>query len=262
MDLRLPMPGGHNVSNATAAIAVAHRARHLGRGDPQGARRPSAASSAASPDRRRGTASRSSTTTATIRSRSPRCCKAARDVDQGPRHRRRPAAPLHPPARPVRRFLRLLQRCRHGHRRAGLCGRRGADRRRELRRSWSQRIRAGGHRDARFIDGPEAIAPLVARLAKPGDFVVFLGAGNITQWAYALPGELAAGDGPLHDDEARTCWRGLATGWPASAAASRRTRRWTRSPGSAPAGRPSAVPAGRRGRSRRLPEGAAGRICR
>ena len=36
------------------------------------------------------------------------------------------------------------------------------------------------------------IAGLVARLAQPGDIVVFLGAGNITQWAYALPGELAA----------------------------------------------------------------------
>jgi len=54
------------------------------------------------------------------------------------------------------------------------------------------RIRAAGHRDARFIDGPEAIAPAVAALAAPGDFVIFLGAGNITQWAYALPGELAA----------------------------------------------------------------------
>ena len=52
------------------------------------------------------------------------------------------------------------------------------------------RIRAGGHRDARHIDGPEAIAPLVRALAKPGDFVVLLGAGNITQWAYALPKEL------------------------------------------------------------------------
>ena len=29
-------------------------------------------------------------------------------------------------------------------------------------------------------------------IAGPGDYVVFLGAGNITQWAYALPGELAA----------------------------------------------------------------------
>jgi len=54
-----------------------------------------------------------------------------------------------------------------------------------------QRIRSGGHRDARYISGPEQIAPTVRELAKPGDFVVFLGAGNITQWAYALPKELA-----------------------------------------------------------------------
>ena len=33
---------------------------------------------------------------------------------------------------------------------------------------------------------------MVAELAGPGDYVVCLGAGNITQWAYALPGELAA----------------------------------------------------------------------
>ena len=58
------------------------------------------------------------------------------------------------------------------------------------RRRWSHRIRAGGHRDARYIDGPEAIAPAVRELARPGDFVVFLGAGTITQWAYALPKEL------------------------------------------------------------------------
>ncbi|BCH24104.1 UDP-N-acetylmuramate--L-alanine ligase [Mesorhizobium sp. L-8-3] len=52
------------------------------------------------------------------------------------------------------------------------------------------RIRAGGHRDARYLEGPAAIAPIVRNLAKSGDFVVFLGAGNITQWAYALPREL------------------------------------------------------------------------
>ncbi|KQU97984.1 UDP-N-acetylmuramate--alanine ligase [Mesorhizobium sp. Root102] len=52
------------------------------------------------------------------------------------------------------------------------------------------RIRAGGHRDARYIEGPAAIAPIIRDLAKSGDFVVFLGAGNITQWAYALPKEL------------------------------------------------------------------------
>ena len=52
------------------------------------------------------------------------------------------------------------------------------------------RMRTGGHRDARFVNGPEEIAPIVRNLAKEGDFVVCLGAGNITQWAYALPKEL------------------------------------------------------------------------
>ncbi|HEY5819508.1 MAG TPA: UDP-N-acetylmuramate--L-alanine ligase [Mesorhizobium sp.] len=55
------------------------------------------------------------------------------------------------------------------------------------------RIRSGGHRDARHIDGPQDIAQTVRDLTKPGDFVVFLGAGNITQWAYALPKELDGG---------------------------------------------------------------------
>ncbi|MEX0345143.1 MAG: UDP-N-acetylmuramate--L-alanine ligase [Rhizobiaceae bacterium] len=54
-------------------------------------------------------------------------------------------------------------------------------------------IRAGGHRDARDISGPEAIAPLVREIAEEGDYVLFLGAGNITQWSYALPDELAGG---------------------------------------------------------------------
>ncbi len=53
------------------------------------------------------------------------------------------------------------------------------------------RIRAAGHRDARPLSGPGEIAPLVRQLVREGDFVVFLGAGNITQWAYALPQELA-----------------------------------------------------------------------
>ena len=38
-----------------------------------------------------------------------------------------------------------------------------------------------------------ALAGAVRSIAKPDDFVVCLGAGNITQWAYALPGELQAG---------------------------------------------------------------------
>jgi UDP-N-acetylmuramate--alanine ligase len=55
-----------------------------------------------------------------------------------------------------------------------------------------ERIKAGGHRDARLLDGPEAIAPAIQSLVQPGDFVVFLGAGNITQWAYALPKDLGS----------------------------------------------------------------------
>ena len=55
-----------------------------------------------------------------------------------------------------------------------------------------ERMKLGGHRDARLIDGPDELAPLIDRLAQPGDMVVFLGAGSITQWAYALPKELAA----------------------------------------------------------------------
>ena len=56
------------------------------------------------------------------------------------------------------------------------------------------RMRAGGHRDARAIAGPQAIAPIVRDLARDGDYVIFLGAGNITQWAYQLPEELAGGN--------------------------------------------------------------------
>ncbi len=54
------------------------------------------------------------------------------------------------------------------------------------------RIKARGHRDARVIDRPEALAPLIASRAQAGDYVVCLGAGNITQWAAALPAELGA----------------------------------------------------------------------
>jgi UDP-N-acetylmuramate--alanine ligase len=53
-------------------------------------------------------------------------------------------------------------------------------------------LRARGHRQAIPLDAAGDLARMVARLAQPGDIVVCLGAGNITQWAYALPDELAA----------------------------------------------------------------------
>jgi len=55
-----------------------------------------------------------------------------------------------------------------------------------------QAIRNHGHRQVVALDGPDKLAGLVAAMAKPGDYVVCLGAGSITQWAYALPGELKA----------------------------------------------------------------------
>src|SRR5580700_574789 len=53
-------------------------------------------------------------------------------------------------------------------------------------------MKARGHRRALAIEGAADIAPFVRATAKPGDYVVCLGAGSITQWAYALPDELAA----------------------------------------------------------------------
>jgi UDP-N-acetylmuramate--alanine ligase len=51
-------------------------------------------------------------------------------------------------------------------------------------------LRARGHRQVIPLDAPQDLAGIVRGIAKPGDYVVCLGAGSITQWAYALPGEL------------------------------------------------------------------------
>ena len=50
---------------------------------------------------------------------------------------------------------------------------------------------AHGHRNARALPGPEHLAPLLHELARPGDIVVCLGAGSITNWANSLPDDLA-----------------------------------------------------------------------
>ncbi|MGV1789088.1 UDP-N-acetylmuramate--L-alanine ligase [Rhizobium sp. A37_96] len=52
------------------------------------------------------------------------------------------------------------------------------------------RIKAGGHRNARYLPSQEDLAAMVAEIAQPGDFVVLLGAGSITYWAASLPKEL------------------------------------------------------------------------
>ena len=53
-------------------------------------------------------------------------------------------------------------------------------------------LRGHGHRKAVALESPQALARTVLEIAKPGDMVVCLGAGTITQWAYALPAELDA----------------------------------------------------------------------
>ena len=57
--------------------------------------------------------------------------------------------------------------------------------------SLAEGLRSGGHRNAQAISGPEVISEKVAEIAAPGDYVIFLGAGNVTQWAHALPEQLA-----------------------------------------------------------------------
>ncbi|BAT19305.1 MULTISPECIES: UDP-N-acetylmuramate--L-alanine ligase [Asaia] len=56
-------------------------------------------------------------------------------------------------------------------------------------------LRASGHRSVVPLPGPEHLAEMINAIAKPGDFVVCLGAGTITNWAHALPGQLAALNG-------------------------------------------------------------------
>ncbi|WP_157015828.1 UDP-N-acetylmuramate--L-alanine ligase [Mesorhizobium xinjiangense] len=189
-DLRLPMPGRHNVANATAAIAVAHE---LG---------------LTAEDIRRGLVSfggvkRRFTPTGTWNGvqifddyghhpvEIKAVLKAARDSCQG-----RVIAIAQP-----HRFTRLhdlfddFAACFNDADTvliapvypAGEEPIEGIS-----SETLVARMRAGGHRDARFISGQQEIRPIVEALAKPGDFVIFLGAGSITQWAYQLPKDLAA----------------------------------------------------------------------
>ncbi len=53
-------------------------------------------------------------------------------------------------------------------------------------------VRARGHRQVIPLPDQPQLAGLVKGLARPGDYVVCLGAGSITQWAYSLAGELNA----------------------------------------------------------------------
>ena len=140
-------------------------------------------------------ASPSSTTTAIIRSRSRRCLKAARAATEG-----KVIAVMQP-----HRFTRLASlfdafaTCFNDADSvivadvypAGEPPIDGVD-----KKALVTAIAAHGHRHALLLPSPDKLAGMVRSLARPGDYVVCLGAGSITQWAYALPAELAALDKP------------------------------------------------------------------
>ncbi|MDP6176032.1 MAG: hypothetical protein QGF09_17870, partial [Rhodospirillales bacterium] len=50
---------------------------------------------------------------------------------------------------------------------------------------------ARGHRRVTPLMKSDELAGMIAELAGPGDMVVCLGAGSITNWANALPAQLA-----------------------------------------------------------------------
>ncbi|HCX67010.1 MAG TPA: UDP-N-acetylmuramate--L-alanine ligase, partial [Rhodobiaceae bacterium] len=58
------------------------------------------------------------------------------------------------------------------------------------RDSLVQGLRDRGHRDVMPLESAEALPGLVAEVAKPGDLVICLGAGNITYWANDLAANL------------------------------------------------------------------------
>ena len=64
---------------------------------------------------------------------------------------------------------------------------------------------AHGHRKAVPLSDPSTLAATVLEIAKPGDLVVCLGAGNITAWAAQLPAEIekAAGSAKARKGSAR-----------------------------------------------------------
>ncbi|MBR0825905.1 UDP-N-acetylmuramate--L-alanine ligase [Bradyrhizobium manausense] len=189
-DLMLPMPGRHNASNATAAIAVAHE---LGVSDE--AIRKSLAGFGGVKRRFTKTGEWNGVTVIDDYGHHPveiaAVLKAARESSNG-----KIIAVVQP-----HRFTRLQSlfeefcTCFNDADAvvvaevyaAGETPIEGID-----RDHFVAGLRAHGHREVVPLPQSSELAGIVKGLAKSGDLVVCLGAGNITQWAYALPGELKA----------------------------------------------------------------------
>lgn len=189
-DLALPMPGRHNASNATAAIAVAHE---LGVSDD--AIRKALAGFGGVKRRFTKTGEWNGVTVIDDYGHHPveiaAVLKAARDSYTG-----KVIAVVQP-----HRYTRLQSlfeefcTCFNDADAvvvadvysAGEAPIEGID-----RDHFVAGLRAHGHREVIPLPNAGELAKIVHGIAKSGDLVVCLGAGNITQWAYALPGELKA----------------------------------------------------------------------
>jgi UDP-N-acetylmuramate--alanine ligase len=191
-DLRLPMPGRHNALNATAAIAVA---RELGIGDDT--IRKALAGFGGVKRRFTRTGEWNGVPIIDDYGHHPveigAVLRAARESTSGqviaivqPHRYTRLAALFEPFCTCFNDADTVMVAHVYA---AGEAPIAGAD-----RDALVQGLRARGHRQVIPLDAPADIAGQVRRLARAGDMVVFLGAGSITQWAYALPGELAALD--------------------------------------------------------------------
>ena len=51
-------------------------------------------------------------------------------------------------------------------------------------------IKSHGHRDVHALPSREDLSRMVAKVAREGDYVICMGAGDITSWAYELPAQL------------------------------------------------------------------------
>jgi UDP-N-acetylmuramate--alanine ligase len=189
-DLMLPMPGRHNALNATAAIAVAHEL-----GIPDEAIRKAIADFGGVKRRFTRTGEWNGVTVIDDYGHHPveiaAVLKAARESTNG-----KIVAVVQP-----HRFTRLQSlfeefcTCFNDADAvvvaevypAGEAPIEGID-----RDHFVLGLRAHGHREVIPLQSPAELARVVHGVAAKGDLVVCLGAGNITQWAYALPGELKA----------------------------------------------------------------------
>ncbi|TGN88057.1 UDP-N-acetylmuramate--L-alanine ligase [Bradyrhizobium yuanmingense] len=189
-DLALPMPGRHNASNATAAIAVAHE---LGVSDE--AIRKALAGFGGVKRRFTKTGEWNGVTVIDDYGHHPveiaAVLKAARDSYTG-----KVIAVVQP-----HRYTRLQSlfeefcTCFNDADAvvvtevyaAGEAPIEGID-----RDHFVAGLRAHGHREVIPLPNADELAKIVHGIAKSGDLVVCLGAGNITQWAYVLPDQLKA----------------------------------------------------------------------